>query len=179
MCIKWSRHMPVWLGTMHALTWSQPWLSYRAHSLWLVGTSGSLCYGCLRWLGWVHNQSMENYNSSRQKVRLPVDCITLLTPILLVSNFPHLHIHHPANTTKKQIRNAMLKQPSLIQYSIDTLRAKLNFFVDELGIDPPLLPRIVTSTPALMGYSLTDNLRPKLCYIMMVCVLDQFQVGSE
>ena len=81
--------------------------------------------------------------------------------------------------TKEQIRTAMLKQPSLIQYSIDTLRAKLNFFVDELGIDPSLLPRIITSTPALMGYSLADNLRPKLCHIMRDCALNQFQVGSE
>ena len=81
--------------------------------------------------------------------------------------------------TKEQIRTAMLKQPSLIQYSIDTLRAKLNLFVDELGIDPSLLPRIITSSPALVGYSLADNLRPKVCHIMRDCALNQFQVGGE
>jgi hypothetical protein len=80
--------------------------------------------------------------------------------------------------TTEQCRSSLLKQPSLIQYSIaNTLQPKLNFFTRELGVEQSLLPRIITTTPALVGYSLSENLRPKVIYLMKRCALDQYQVG--
>lgn len=85
----------------------------------------------------------------------------------------------PAHMSVDQIKMSVLKQPSLLQYSIPlTLQPKLSFFVQELGIPEESIGKLISKAPALMGFSLADNLRPKVASIMKRCALNQFEVGS-
>jgi hypothetical protein len=78
----------------------------------------------------------------------------------------------------KEIKEAVLKQPSLIQYGVaSSLRPKLDFFVDELGIPREYVGRIIHTSPAVMGLSLTDTLRPKVASLMKLCALHPYEVG--
>ena len=76
------------------------------------------------------------------------------------------------------LREAMFRQPTLLQYSVGSiLRTTLQFLLYELGIYESSTSRIIKSAPDIMGNSLTENLRPKVAFIMKMCGLDPHEVG--
>jgi len=79
--------------------------------------------------------------------------------------------------TQMELKQALLKQPSILQYSIESLRSKLHFLHDELFISRPLLSRIITTAPAVLGLSLAENIRPKVATLMIRCRLEPEEIG--
>jgi hypothetical protein len=86
--------------------------------------------------------------------------------------------HDAAGMSISDLKAAIIQQPSLMQYNVNTtLRPKLQFFVKELGISDTFVSRIVKLAPAAMGLSLNENLRPKVVSIMIRCGLGPRDVG--
>ncbi|KAL7552622.1 hypothetical protein ACHAWF_017609 [Thalassiosira exigua] len=83
-----------------------------------------------------------------------------------------------AGMSMDDVKGAAIKQPSLLQYNVDsTMRPKLHFFRDELGIPQSSISRVLSLAPASMGLSLTENLRPKVASVMSICALHPHEVG--
>ena len=77
----------------------------------------------------------------------------------------------------EKIRQALLKQPSMLQYSTETLRSKLEFLRNELCMSPMVACRVLHAAPTIFGISLTENLRPKVATLMIRCRLSADEVG--
>lgn len=78
---------------------------------------------------------------------------------------------------QEELKQALLKQPSLLQYSVVSLRSKLSFLRDELFISRPVVSRIISTAPAILGLSLSENIRPKVATLMVRCRFSPEEIG--
>ena len=106
------------------------------------------------------------------------DCVTTLDCSAYSTSHYIVPFTYLALMTKKEIKESVLKQPSLLQYGIaSSLQPKLDFLTKELGIPREYISRIIHTSPAIMGLSLADTLRPKVASIMTLCALHPYEVG--
>ena len=76
------------------------------------------------------------------------------------------------------VKTAVLKQPSLLKYGVDSLRSKVDFFKHEIRLSKEAVAKLAKSAPAVLGLSLRKNLRPKVAVLMKFGSLSQFEVGE-
>lgn len=77
-----------------------------------------------------------------------------------------------------QLKESVMKHPSLLQYSVDTLRSKKAFLVNELAIPEESIERVIALAPVTLGLSLNENLRPTVATLKERCSLSCEELGE-
>lgn len=71
------------------------------------------------------------------------------------------------NMTMKDVKRAVIRHPSLLQYSVNANpRAKIDFLCKELCVLKSKVAKVIATTPGIMGLSLDENLRPSAASFM-------------
>jgi len=84
-----------------------------------------------------------------------------------------------ANMNLMDTKLAVLKQPALLQYSIDlSLSPKLKYLIEEVGVPKDAIGRIVKLAPALFGLSLDRTLKVTVSAIRERCDLSKDRIGA-
>jgi hypothetical protein len=81
--------------------------------------------------------------------------------------------------TMKDLKRAVVRHPSLLQYSVpNTLAPKISFLRDELCIPSKKLGKVIATSPGFMGLSLDDNLRPSVESFMEYIEVESKEMGK-
>ena len=79
----------------------------------------------------------------------------------------------------KDVKQAVLKQPALLQYSVEvSLKPKLKYLIEEVGVPQKAIGRVITLAPATLGLSLDRTLKVTVSVIRERCDFSNEQFGA-
>ena len=67
---------------------------------------------------------------------------------------------------RNQLARAVAGHPALLEYSVDSLAARLDFLRLEAGLRPPMLGDVLSRAPSLLSLDVERNLRPKWRFLV-------------
>lgn len=80
--------------------------------------------------------------------------------------------------SQDHLKDSILKHPSLLQYSLNSLRSKCTFLTNEIDIPEKSLARVVKLAPVTLGLSLEENLIPTVATLKERCDLSSKELGE-
>lgn len=81
--------------------------------------------------------------------------------------------------TMKDLKKAVIRHPSILQYSIEKmLQPKIDFLQDELFIPRQKVGKMIVTTPSFVGLSLNENLRPSVEAFMEYIEVEPKEMGE-
>lgn len=80
--------------------------------------------------------------------------------------------------TSREIRQVLLRMPSLLGISLHSLEARMCFFQDEAGMSISDLKEALLKQPSLLQYSIQSNLRPKLDFFTKELQISPHRISS-